>query len=296
MATQYQIYSKKPNSVAEYTKMRGVTDFSNAAQFNVYESGYAFLVIISKPTYLTQLATRGGESSDVARLLNTFCHILENEFRGLDGIDDINADSIEFTDGISTMKSIGKVNQQSASEISMTFTEKSGSIITKFIEYYLKGTKDPRTQAKTYHGLIADGTLAAGFENEVFNLMYIVTDSTMLSLEKAYLLANAWPSKATTSIYNTTKGDIDKKEIDVTWQCFVIDNEEVNKRAVKLLAYITEGSSVANVADALKNNVVKGVAKEVTSHASETVVMDSTNYGYNVYDTMDNGILKETRQ
>ena len=70
----------------------------------------------------------------------------------------------------------------------------------------------------------------------------------------------------------------------------------MNKRAVKLLAYITEGSSVANVADALKNNVVKGVAKEVTSHASETVVMDSTNYGYDVYDTMDNGILKETRQ
>ena len=54
MATQYQIYSKKPNSVAEYTKMRGVTDFSNAAQFNVYESGYAFLVIISRPNYLTQ--------------------------------------------------------------------------------------------------------------------------------------------------------------------------------------------------------------------------------------------------
>lgn len=283
MASSYTSYTKKPRSVAEYTKMRGVTDFTNASQFNVYESGYAFLVVLSRPAYLEKLTS----NDDVKKLLNTFTHILENEFRGLDGIDDITAENIEFTDGISQMYSIGKVTQQSASEISMTFTEKTGGIITKFIEYYLKGIKDPRTQAKTYHGLIKSGDMAAGFENEVFNFMYIVTDSTMLSLEKAYLLANAWPSKAPTNIYNTTKGEIDKKEVDVTFNCFVVDGEEVNKRALKLLSYISEAGAVAKVASA--NGSGTSAVKEAQldgGYSTNPIQLDSSEYtGYQAFET-----------
>ena len=287
MANDYRTSTKKPRSVAEYTRMRGVTDFTNAAQFNVYETGYSFLVIISKPIYLTTLA--GDGTNDVAKLLNTFCHILENEFRGLDGIDDITADNITFTDGISEMNSIGKVTQQSATEISMTFTEKTGGVITKFVDYYLRGIKDPRTQAKTYHGLIKDGKLAAGFENEVFNLMYIVTDSTMLSLEKAYLLADAWPTKAPTSIYNTTKGDIDKKEIELSWQCFLIDGEEVNKRALQLLTYISEPGAVKNVASANESSkAAVQVAGGITEYAKEQVTLDSSEYLYDAVGPSNN--------
>ena len=281
----YNTYSKKPRSVAEYTKMRGVTDFTNAAQFNVYETGYSQLCIISRPVYIETLA---GLYPDVQKLLDTFCFILENEFRGLDGIDDVSAENIEYTDGISQMYSIGKVTQQSAAEVTMTFTEKSGGIITKFIDYYLKGIKDPRTQAKHYHGLIKDGKLAAGFENEVFNFMYIVTDNTMIGLEKAYFLANAWPTKASTSIYNTTKGDIDKKEIDVPFSCFIVDGEEVNKRALKLLAYINENNAVANATNL--NGSTKeaaSVAKSIKSYASDQVHPDSNEYLYDGFNKVD---------
>lgn len=281
MASNYTTYSKNPRSVAKYTKMRGVTDFTNAAQFNVYESGYAYLCVISVPEYLKQLS----DNKDVAMLLNTFQHVLENEFRGLDGIPDLTADTIEFTDGIRSMNSIGKVTEDTAIEASMTFTEKTGGVITKFIDYYLRGIKDPATQAKTYHGLIKDGKLAAGFENEVFNLMYIVTDSTMLNIEKAYILANAWPSKAQNSIYNTTKGEIDKKEIDVTWQAFLVSGEEVNKRALKMLAYISEKKAVANV---LAANEGSAAAKEevnsITTYAEEAIHLDSSEF--NGYDIM----------
>lgn len=281
----YNTYSKKPRTVAEYTNMRGVTDFTNAAQFNVFETGYSQLFIISRPAYLEALAAL---YPDVQKLLDAFCMILEYEFRGLDGIDDIQGENIEFTDGISTMASIGKVTQQSASEVTMTFTEKSGGVITKFIEYYLKGIKDPRTQAKTYHGLIKDGKMAAGFENEVFNLMYIVTDSTMLGLEKAYLLSNAWPQKASTSIYNTTKGDIDKKEIDVTFNCFIVDGEEVNKRALKLLAYNNETSAVAN-ATSLNGSTKEAasIAKSIKSYADEQIKLDSNEFMYDGFDAVD---------
>ena len=238
-----KMYTKKAVSVAEYSMMRGVTDISNAAQFNLYETGYSHLCVISKPVYLEELAK---VDSDVAKMMDVFCYILEFEFRGLSGIEDITVDSLEVTDGVSTLNVVGKVNKQSASEISMTFTEKSGSVITNFLRYYLEGIKDPRTQAKTYHGLIKYGKLAGGFENEVFNFLYIVTDNTMLQVEKSYLLCNAWPTKATTSIYNTEKGTIEKQEVELTWNCFVIDGPEVDMRALQILAYINESGAVNN--------------------------------------------------
>ena len=236
------IYTKKAASTAEYAKMRGVTDFTNASQFNLYESGYSHLIVISKPKCIT-----ASTDSYVKNLLNTFCYILEYEFKGLSGIEDITTDELEVTDGISQLKMMGKVTKQSASEVTMSFTEKSGSAITNFLRYYIEGIRDPRTQAKTYHGLIANGVLSAGFENEVFNLLYIVTDNTMLSIEKAYLLCNAWPTSAKTSIYESEKGSIDKKDIDVSFQCFVLDGPQIDSRAAQILAYINDGDSVYNV-------------------------------------------------
>ena len=247
-----KLYTKKARSIAEYSMMRGVSDFSNAAQFNLYESGYAHLIVISKPVYLRKLAE---EDKDVKRLLDVFCHILEYEFKGLDGIDDITTESLEITDGISTIETIGKVVMQSNAEVSMQFTEKSGAVITNFLQYYLEGIKDPRTQAKTYHGLIKSGKLAAGFENEVFNLLYMVTDNTMLNLEKAYLLCNAWPTKANTSIFNTEKGSIEKKDIDVSFQCFVLSGPEVDASALKALAYINETDAVYNTINNIEENM-----------------------------------------
>lgn len=236
-------YTKKANSTAQYACMRGVTDFTNAAQFNLYESGYAHLYVISMPKWIELYAQA---DDDVAKMAETFKYILEYEFKSLDGIDDITSEELEVTDGISTLNTIGKVTKQSAADISMSFTEKSGSAITNFLKFYLEGVKDPRTQAKTYHGLIRKGAIYGGFENEVFTLLYVVTDNTMLQIEKAYLLCNAWPTTANTNIYNTTKGEIGVKDIDVTFKCFVLDGPDVDKRALEVLAYTNEAGAVAN--------------------------------------------------
>ena len=287
LQSTFNTYSKRPRSVAEYTMMRGVTDFTNAAQFNAYLKGYQHLVVISVPEYLKVLGANA--NADAQKLLDLFCYILEYEFKGLDGIEDITVDNIEFTDGISTMNSMGKVTQQSASEISMSFTEKSGSVITKFIDMYIRGVRDPRTQAKTYHGLIKNGKLAAGFENEVFNLMYIVTDETMLGLEKAYLLCNAWPNKVPSSIYNGTKGEIEKVDIEVTMQCFVIDGEEVDARALKMLAYLNEADAVKNmmrVNDGFSQNA-RDTVDGFNNHSENQIELDSGKFRYSVFDTVN---------
>ena len=293
-----EIYTKKAASTAEYAKMRGVTDFTNAAQFNLYESGYSHLIIISKPKCIEQ-------SSDtyVEKLLKTFCYILEYEFKGLSGIEDITTDELEVTDGVSQLKLMGKVTKQSASEVTMSFTEKSGSAITNFLRYYIEGIRDQRTQAKTYHGLIANGKLSAGFENEVFNMLYIVTDNTMLNIEKAYLLCNAWSTSAKTSIYETEKGSIDKKDIDVTFQCFVLDGPQIDKRAAEILAFVNEGQSVYNVYKN-QNKLTKEIFKTQGGKYSEgaihlisgevdTTTGDGSNSTEFKYDIVTNGELKD---
>ena len=257
-------YTKKAKSIAQYAKMRGVTDFSNAEQFNIYESGYQHIFVISTPKFIDML---GQIDSDVKDMLDTFVHIIEYEFKNLDGIEDITTDGLEITYGISTLQVMGRVTKQSATEVSMSFTEKSGAAITNFLKYMIEGIRDPRTQDKTYHGLIKWGKLAPGFENEVFDLLYVVTDNTGLMVERAYLLCNAWPTKASTSIYNGEKGSIDKKDIDVSWQCFVIDGPDVDAAAVKALSFYSEKGAVegAYVSQDGNNNRIAGIINNIGS-------------------------------
>lgn len=283
-------YTKRPNSLAQFTMMRGTIDYSNANQFNFYESGYSYLIVLSRPKFIEMLAD---EDTEVANLLNLFCFVLENEFKGLSGIDDITSEALEFTDGINTIATLGKTIQQSNSEVTMQFTERSGAALTKFIEYYLKGCKASRTQAKTYHGLIKQGKLAGGFENEVFNLLYMVSDNTLLGLEKAYLLVNAWPNKANTSIYESEKGSIEMKQIDISFTCFVMDGEEVNRRALKMLAYINEPGTVQKYTSINgSTSYAKSAVAAVNQYSDHPVHPDSNDYEYAAFEQIDPAAYK----
>ena len=278
MGAYFNDYTKKPMTAAQYTMMRGVLDFTNAEQLNMYESGHGMIIIINRPKFLEMLAEY---DKDVNNLLQNFCNIVEYEFKGLSGIEDITSETMEFTDGISQMHTVGRVTEQSASQISMTYTEKSGSTITKFIKYYLQGVRDSRTQVKHYHGLIAEGKLALGFENEVFNLLYLVTDASGLALEAAYLLANAWPGNAQTNIYNVDRSDISVKEVEVTWNCVVLQSEEINKRAVKMLAHINQDNAVynANTKNGSSQEAA-ALAASISQYDENQIHWDSQKYQY----------------
>lgn len=49
---------KTPRELLNYNLMRGVTDFSNLKQWDLYEKGYPFLVVVSIPDFLKDLAAR----------------------------------------------------------------------------------------------------------------------------------------------------------------------------------------------------------------------------------------------
>ena len=229
-------YLKAPRDLTQYNLMTGVTDFGNLVQFNMYESGYAALICVKIPKYLEKLADAQPKYAD---LINNYKHILEREFKSLDGIADIDSEELMINDGINELGVTGKVTMQGGTEFSMRIQEKSGSPITRLHELYLRGLRDPRgAQVKHYHGLIQDGTLEAGFEHETFTYLYIVTDNTMLQIEKAYLLIAAQPTSAKTSIYNYEKGNIEFQDVDVTFRAFPITSNEIDKKAQQYLDWL----------------------------------------------------------
>ena len=241
--------------------MRGAVDFTNANAFNLYEKGHSVLKVLSVPNFMIAWANKTGNTT----LVTDFCKIIEQEFKGLDGLDDMSADSMDITDGISTLNVLGKVNYATNQEISMRYTEKAGSTLSRYAETYLRGIRDPRTLVKHYNGCldlngksttdfenaydcnihdISDPTLKScqpGFENEIFTFLYIVMDNTWLQPERAYLLCNSQLTKAPMGqLHNSEKGSIELQEIDLTFNTFVVTNANVNAAAAKYINTIKQ--------------------------------------------------------
>lgn len=234
---------KTPRDLLEYNLMRGVTDFSQLEQFDLYEKGYPWLVVISVPDFMTDLAK---VNTEIATIVKNYIHVLEHDFRGIDNIENITGEANgEITNGIRSIQLINKVTQGASTTFSMRFYERSGSLMTKFNELYLTGVKDKDTQAKTYHGLVddwifrgiySDSGADPGPHREVFAFMYFLTDNTITRIEKAFLICAAQPTTAEFStIYDGEKGEIGWGELSLAFNGFFINNDQVSLAAQRML-------------------------------------------------------------
>ena len=71
---------------------------------------------------------------------------------------------------------------------------------------------------------------------EVFTLLYVVTDSTCLNVEKAFALLNCRPqSSPYADIYSFNKGDINTHQVSVNFTCSVREGNKINMTAQKYL-------------------------------------------------------------
>lgn len=226
---------KQPYDATTYST-RGVWDLTNLFQFTPYESGYCFLAVLNGPSCMYRSEKSDGTGSTVDKssynyyLQKAFIRMLEDEFKGLDGLEDMSVDTYEVSDGISSTTRIGKVNLPLAQTVSMKYTEKTGSLITKYLTTYLKTVKDPRSQARCYAGSFSS------FRYEVFNMLYVITDSTCLRVEKAFLLLNAYPTTSPLGdMYNVERGEIGSKELSISFNANVVEGGEANRIAKSYL-------------------------------------------------------------
>ena len=258
MATEIKNYifdnTVKPNAVTGYTLTRGVTDYTTLQQFDLFETGYSFLICLQIPEFMKVLAER---NQDYKVLADNYRHIIEYEFRGAQGIEGITSETNALTNGINELNLITKVNEQAGSSFTMQYFERSGSILTKFNEAFLRGVKDPRTQVKRYLGLLnAENTSdvgstayaaastqnalvgGKGFHQEIFHFLLLVTDNSALNIERAYILASCQPAQANTEIYNVTRGEISFQELSLQFNGFPISGRIVNEKGKQFLKWI----------------------------------------------------------
>jgi hypothetical protein len=251
--------------------MRGVPDFGSLVQFNPYESGYAAFIICQMPKFIELLAKY---DADYNKLISNWAHIIEYEFKSFDGLEDMSADTIQLGDDLNSINVISKVNMQSASEFSLTYDEKSGSPLTKFARLYLTGIKDPRTQVKTYHGLIHSNKMEPGFENEVFTFLFITTDNTMREVESAYLLIGCQLNSANLDMYNYTKGDISKREVTVKFSGYPIQSTYIDKAAQSMMSFLLSSYAGARQiivnSDEYKYTGVESIAKTLEDYGADS--------------------------
>ena len=260
------VNSKDFKDVTKYRLMRGVPDFGSLVQFNPYETGYAAFIICQMPKFMEKLASLDAYYN---KLVSNWAHIIEYEFKSFDGLEALSADTQQLGDDLNNINVITKVNMQSASEFSLTYDEKSGSPLTKFARLYLTGIKDPRTQVKTYHGLIHSGQMDPGFENEVFTFLFITTDNTMRYVESAYLLLGCQLNSADLDMYNYTKGDISKREVTVKFSGYPVQSSKIDYAASQMLDYLLSASAGAR-----------------------QIIVNSDNYDYTGIDTIADTLTK----
>lgn len=237
---------KTPRDVTAYTLFRGTTDFTQLQQFDLYESGYPYLIVVSVPEFLKKMAEK---DTEVEKLLNSYLHILEYEFRGLEnGIENITSNTAEISNGIQSINVINKVEAPSNSNISMRYWEKSGSTITKMHELYLRSIKDPATGLKTYNGLIGNGSDQikpedAGFHKECFSFLYMHTDNTGMLVERAIYFVGCMPTTAELQIYQGEKGEINFQEVTCEFTAFPITGSAINAKAKDILDWMNNSAN-----------------------------------------------------
>lgn len=264
--------TKDFRDVTQFNLLRGVPDFGNLMQFTPYESGYALFIVCAIPKFMETLATYNAE---YAKLIANWKHIVEFEFKSFDGLGAITADAIEIGDDLNKINVINKVNMDSTTEFSLNYSEKSGSPLTKFNKLYLTGIKDPRTQVKSYHGLIHNNLMEPGFENEVFTFLYINTDNTMRNVEFSTLLIGGQITNADTDMYTSyNKGDIDKKDITLKFNAYPIISSAIDGYAQICLDYLV-GNGKGEAKDSTGKKIGVAINSMEYEYEKSTEAIDS---------------------
>ena len=269
--------TKDFKDVTKYRLMRGVPDFGSLVQFNPYVTGYAAFIICQMPKFMELLAK---QNAYYRRLMLNWMHIVEYEFKSFEGLEPMSAEVIQLGDDLNNINVISKVNMQSASEFSLTYDEKSGSPLTKFHKLYLSGIRDPRTQVRSYHGLIHSDQMDPGFENECFTFLFITTDDTMREPESATLIVAAQLNSADTDMYNYTKGDIGKKDVTVKFNGYPIQGAYVDMVARDMMKFLLSKNAGARQIIINSNNYnytgLNTAAKTLRNYMGGT--SDTANY------------------
>lgn len=199
----------------------------NLEQFNPYIRGYARLFMYRTPQFMEKA---------FPDLTNRFKAYLETGFRSVSGISDLDVEFVDFEGGYGSQKFSNPSSTSDGTEsITVSLYELSGSPIREFIETWISGVRDPRTNVAHYHGFLAgpgeditDGKLQYSEANHSAELIYYTMDPTCTRIEYACLLAHCFPTKSARDHLNYESNSHDNAEYEVEFRCTKYESRYIN--------------------------------------------------------------------
>lgn len=216
-------------NMSEFSYFLGGVDVTNQNlnQFNPYIRGYARLFMYRAPFFMEK---------KFPELTNRFKSYLETGFRRVSGLSDLTVDFVDFEGGFGSQRfSNPSSTSDDTNSITIALYELSGSPIREFIETWISGVRDPRTNVAHYHGAIAgpgeditDGKVEYSEANHSAELIYYTMDPTCTRIEYACLLAHCFPTKSDRDHLNFETNSHENAEYEVEFRCTKYESRYIN--------------------------------------------------------------------
>ncbi len=220
---------KNDKDMSQFSYFLGGVDVThqNLNQFNPYIRGYARLFMYRAPFFMEKA---------FPELTNRFKAYLETGFRRVSGISDLSVDFVDFDGGFGSQRfsNPSSVSDDTGS-IQVSLYELSGSPIREFIETWISGVRDPRTNVAHYHGHVAgpgenitDGKIEYSEANHTAELIYYTMDPTCTRIEYACMLAHCFPASSNRDHLNFESNSHDNAEYEIEFRCTKYESRYIN--------------------------------------------------------------------
>lgn len=216
-------------NMSQFSYFLGGVDVThqNLNQFNPYIRGYARLFVYRSPLFMEKA---------FPDLTNRFKSYLETGFRTVSGIGDLSVEFVDFEGGFGSQRfSNPGSTSDDTNEIQISLYELSGSPIREFIETWISGVRDPRTNVAHYHGVLAgpgeditDGKVSYSEANHSAELIYYTMDPTCTRIEYACMLAHCFPTGSPRDHLNFESNSHTEAEYQITLRCTKYESRYIN--------------------------------------------------------------------
>ena len=164
-----------------------VTD-QNLDQFTPYIQGVSRIFVHKLPNFLANV--------DDGAFSARFKALVETGFTRIDGIQDTNVEFADFEGGFGGQKfSNVSLASNDTDTLSITVYEQSGSPLREYLDMWVTGVRDIKSNIAHYHGLMDENGSQYSERNHTAEFIYCALDPTGKQIEYACMFAHAFPTK-----------------------------------------------------------------------------------------------------
>lgn len=207
-----------------------VTD-QNLDQFTPYIAGTARIFVHKLPPFMDKLDST---------MSKNFKTLIETGYTRIDGIQDTNVEFVDFEGGFGGQKFRNvSLASNDTDTITISVYEQTGSPLREYLDTWVSGVRDLKSNIAHYHGIWDDTSIQAapeyGEKYHTGEFVYVVMDPTGRAIEYACLFAHAFPTKVPKSHLNYESRNRSNALMDLEFAVQMYESPAINALAAYYL-------------------------------------------------------------